>query len=407
MPKSLDLEISEHYAPLFDVEHPNYNSRYQVYYGGRGGGKSWQIARGLILRAFLNKSLILCTREIQNSINDSVLRLLSNQIELMGLSYFFEVQKTTIRGRNGSEFIFKGLNGLTIDSIKSLEGVDYCWVEEAHSVSEHSWSILIPTIRKETNGVQAQIIASFNPDMADDPVFTRFVLNSPPSTYICKINYTDNEHCPQTIIDEANYLKSVDYDAYAHIYLGEVRQHSDAQIFKGKYKVESFDIDQSYGEPLQGADWGFSTDPTVLMRVYIKDRTLFVRNENYKLHCEITDTPAMFDCTDNVRDYVVRADNARPEIISHMHREGFKIKPADKWPGCVEDRISFLRSFEQIIIHPDCKHTAEEMRLYSYKTDKRTGDVLPDIIDKHNHCIDAIGYAVTPLIKRKVTNFTV
>ena len=206
MPKSLDLEISEHYAPLFDVEHPDYNSRYQVYYGGRGGGKSWQIARGLILRAFLNKSLILCTREIQNSINDSVLRLLSNQIELMGLSYFFEIQKTTIRGRNGSEFIFKGLNGLTIDSIKSLEGVDYCWVEEAHSVSEHSWSILIPTIRKETNGVQSQIIASFNPDMADDPVFTRFVLNGPPSTYICKINYTDNEHCPQTIIDEANYL---------------------------------------------------------------------------------------------------------------------------------------------------------------------------------------------------------
>ena len=134
---------------------------------------------------------------------------------------------------------------------------------------------------------------------------------------------------------------------------------------------------------------------------------MFVRNENYKLHCEITDTPAMFDRTDNVRDYVVRADNARPEIISHMHHAGFKIKPADKWPGCVEDRISFLRSFEQIIIHPDCKHTAEEMRLYSYKTDKRTGDVLPDIIDKHNHCIDAIGYAVTPLIKRKPKNWTI
>ena len=401
MPKSLDLEISEHYAPLFDVDHPDYNSRYQVYYGGRGGGKSWQIARGLILRAFLNKSLILCTREIQNSINDSVLRLLSNQIELMGLSYFFEIQKTTIRARNGSEFIFKGLNGLTIDSIKSLEGVDFCWVEEAHSVSEHSWSILIPTIRKETNGIQAQIIASFNPDMADDPVFTRFVLNSPPSTYICKINYTDNEHCPQTIIDESNYLKRVDYEAYAHIYLGEVRSHSDAQIFKGKYRVESFEIDSTYGNPLQGADWGFSTDPTVLMRVYIKDNNLYIRNELYKIGCEVTDTPAMFDRLSDARKYQIRADNARPEIISHMAKQGFKITSAEKWPGCVEDRISFLRSFEQIIVHPDCEHTAEEMRLYSYKTDKRTGDVLPDIIDKHNHCIDAIGYALTPLIKKK------
>ena len=112
-------------------------------------------------------------------------------------------------------------------------------------------------------------------------------------------------------------------------------------------------------------------------------------------------TPDLFNQVPGARDYAIRADNSRPEMISFMKRAGFKIEAADKWPGCIVDRVSFLRNFEQIIIHPDCKHTAEEFRLYSYKTDKRTGDILPDIIDKHNHCIDALGYAITPLIRKK------
>ena len=193
--------------------------------------------------------LILCTREIQNSISDSVLRLLEDQIKLLSIGHYFDIQKTTIKGRNGSQFIFKGLNSETIDSLKSLEGADVCWVEEAHSVSGKSWSILIPTIRKPGS----QIFISFNPDLATDPVYQRFVINTPPKTYICKVNYTDNPDCPQEAKDEAEYLKRVNYDDYAHIWLGEVRQHSDAQVFKGKYRIESFDVDESFGYPLIGA----------------------------------------------------------------------------------------------------------------------------------------------------------
>ena len=393
---TLKLTTTEQFAPLHDISHSSYNSRYQVYYGGRGGRKSWEVARGILMRAFYEKKLILCTREIQNSINDSVLRLLNDQINMLGLEYFYEVQKTTIKGANGSEFIFKGLNGLTIDSIKSLEGADICWVEEAHSVSDHSWQILIPTIRKQGS----QIYVTFNPDLPDDPVLTRFINNTPPDTYVAKVSYLQNPDCPQTLIDEADYLKRVDYDAYAHIWLGEVRSHSDAQVFKKKFRIESFEVDGSYGPPLDGADWGFATDPTVKVRSYVKDDKLFVRHETYKVGCEVDDTPALFDRIPDSRKYVTRADNARPELISYMKRAGFNIQAADKWPGCPEDRVDFMRSFEKIIVHPDCVHTAEEMRLYSYKTDKRTGDVLPELLKKHDHCIDAIGYSITPLIRR-------
>jgi phage terminase large subunit len=394
---TLKLKTIEQFTPLHDVQHPAYNNRYQVYLGGRGGRKSWEIAKAILLRAFYEKKLVLCTREIQNSINDSVLRLLADQIELMGLSYFYEVQRTTIKGLNGSEIIFKGLNGMTIDSIKSLEGADICWVEEAHSVSDHSWQILIPTIRKEGS----QIFISYNPDLPDDPVHTRFYLNTPPNCYISKVSYLDNPDCPQTLIDEAEYLKRVDYEAYAHIWLGETRNHSEAQVFKNKYKVESFEIDESFGYPLDGADWGFATDPTVKVRSYIKGNKLYIRHEAYKVGCEIDDTPALFDKIPHSRKYMTRADNARPELISYMKRAGFEIKSADKWEGCAEDRVQFMRSFEMIIVHPDCKHTSEEMRLYSYKTDKRTGDVLPELLKKHDHCIDAIGYSITPMIKRR------
>lgn len=399
----LEIETIEQFTPIFEPEHPQYKARYKVFYGGRGGRKSWEVARACLLKALQSKTLVVCTREFQNSISDSVLRLLANQIELLGLSYFFEVQKTTIIGKNGSEFIFKGLNGLTVDSIKSLEGADICWVEEGHSVSDHSWRVLIPTIRKPNS----EIYITFNPDLPTDPVYVRFIAQSPDNCYVSKVNYLDNPDCPAVLIEEANYLKRVDYEAYSHVWLGEVRYHTEAQVFKGKYRVETFEVDQSYNYPLNGADWGFSVDPTVSIRCYIKDRKLYIRNEAYKVGCEVDDTPALFEKIPESRQYNIRADSARPELVSYMKRAGFAIESVEKWPGCVEDRIDFMRNFEAIIVHPDCIHTAEEMRLYSYKTDKRTGDVLPVLLDKHNHCIDAIGYALTPLIKVKQENWVV
>ena len=396
----VEIETIAQFRPLHDPEHPSYYDPYQVYYGGRGGRKSWEVARALLIRGMREKKLVLCTREIQNTIADSVLRLLASQIEMLGMGYFWDVQKTTIIGRNGTEFIFKGLNSITIDGIKSLEGTDICWVEEGHSVSDKSWEILIPTIRK----AGSQMFVTFNPDQPDDPVMTRFVVKRPPACYVAKVSYLDNPDCPQKLIDEANYLKEVDYEAYAHVWLGEVRAHTDAQVFKAKYQVSSFEPDSSFGDPLYGVDWGFSVDPTVMVRLFVKEGYLYIRDEAYKVHCEVDHTDSLFDRVPGSRKYRVRADNARPELISHMRRKGFNMTKVDKWPGCVQDRIDFMRNFRQIIIHPDCTHTAEEMRLYSYKIDKRTGDILPDVVDKHNHCIDAIGYALTPIIRKHDTD---
>lgn len=390
----VQIDTIRQFVPLYDPSNSYYKSRYQVYYGGRAGRKSWEIARALLTRAMTGRLRILCAREFQNSIADSVHKLLSDQIEMLGYSAYFNIQKTIITSNTGSSFIFKGLAAQNINSIKSMEGIDVVWIEEAQAVSEHSWSILIPTIRKKGS----QIIVSFNPDLESDPTYQRFILGELPDCYVTKVNYTDNPDCPEEAKHEAEYLKRVDYESYAHIWLGELRKHSEAQIFRN-WVVDRFEVDATFGYPLLGADWGFSVDPTTLVKSYIKDRILYVRSEAYKVGAEIDDTPKLFDTVTDSRLYTIRADNARPELISNIRSKGFKIQAADKWPGCVEDRIGFIKNFEKVIIHPDCSHTAEEFRLYSYKVHKLTGDVLPDVLPLNDHCIDAIGYALTPLIK--------
>jgi phage terminase large subunit len=393
---TIDHVATKSFEVLYNPNHEYYYARYKTFLGGRGGRKSWEIAAALIIRTYKEKKLILCTREIQNSIADSVISLLASTIERLNLTEFFEIQKTTIIGVNGSEFKFKGLNGLTIDSIKSFEGADICWVEEAHSVSKRSWEVLIPTIRKQGS----EIWSSFNPDLPTDPVYEKFVINPPDNAYVKKVSYLNNPDCPQTLIDEAEYLRKVDYEAYSHIYLGEVRHHSDAQVFKKKYRVQHFEVDETFGYPLTGADWGFDPDPTAVVRFYIKDNILYIRNEAYKVGCEIRDLPALFEKIPEARKWPIKADLARPELIKHLDREGFTISKADKWEGCKQDRVDFMRNFLDIIIHPSCTHTAEEFRLFSRKVDKRTGEILPILLDKHDHCIDAIGYGLTPMIKK-------
>lgn len=172
--------------------------RYKVLYGGRGGGKSWAVARALLVQAAKTPMRVLCTREVQKSIKDSVHRLLSDQIAAMGLGGFYEVLETEIRGKNGSAFLFAGLLQHTIDSIKSFEGVDRVWVEEAHSVSKKSWDVLVPTIRKPGS----EIWATFNPQLDSDEVYARFVLAGRADCVALKVNYSENPWFPQVLEDE-------------------------------------------------------------------------------------------------------------------------------------------------------------------------------------------------------------
>lgn len=373
-------------------------SRYKIAYGGRGSSKSWAFARLLLLRVVRSPAAlrVLCARELQISIRDSVHRLLSDQIGHMGIGYYFDVGESYIRCSNGSEFLFKGLRH-NAGEIKSMENISICWVEEAQAVSEDSWTLLIPTIRAPGS----EIWVTFNPDQETDPTYRRFVLSPPPGAIVRKVNWHDNPWFPPELEAERRHMLETDLDAYNWVWEGECRKASDAQVLKGKWVVEPFAPEPEWDGPYFGCDWGFSSDPAALVRLFIHDWTLYIEHEAYGVGVEIDHLPAMFDLVPGSRERLIRADSARPETISFMRRQGFKMIGAEKYKGSVEEGVEFLRSFKRIVIHPRCKHAAEEAKLWSYKTDRLTGDVLPVLVDAHNHCWDGVRYALEPAIKAK------
>jgi phage terminase large subunit len=375
--------------------------RYKVLHGGRGSTKSWSVARALLLKGAAERKRILCTREVQRTIQDSVHKLLSDQVDMMGLRHLYTIQSQSLKSSVGSEFIFAGLK-TDPNKIKSTEGVDICWVEEAEKISHMSWEILIPTIR--TPG--SEIWITFSPSEKTDPTYKRFILTKPDGAMVREVNWRDNPWFPEELKKEKDYLARVDMDAYMHVWEGKCRKIGLASIFGNKCVVESFDIGKDWVGPYFGADWGFANDPTTLEKCWVGPgqmggQNLYIEKEVYGVGIELDYTPAKFDQIPESRKYRIRADNSRPETISYLRRQGFMIKPAAKWPGSVEDGIAFIRTFERIVIHPQCIHTIEESHLYSYKVDPLTNDILPDIVDKHNHCWDAVRYAIEPIVKRK------
>jgi phage terminase large subunit len=388
--------------------------RYKNYWGGRGGAKSWSFARALTSLAAARPLRILCTREYQSSIRDSVHKILSDQIYSLGLSQYYDITRDSLKSQVGSEFIFKGLQHST--EIKSTEGVDICWVEEAQSVSEESWKILIPTIRKPGS----EIWMSWNTGEEEDPTYQRFVTNPPDDMVGGKVGWQDNPWFPEVLELERLYLLRVDPDAYDHIWEGNPKKISEACIFKGKFVVDEFEA--PHGTRFYyGGDHGFSNDPATLIRCFIKDRHLYIDYEAYDIGVELDDLPKLYEggtsedgkrVWEGIPDaklWPIRFDNSRPETISHVKRKGFRAESCLKWPagpgkkGSVIEGIEFIRKFEKIHIHQRCKHTAQEFKLYSYKVDKLTGAILPLIVDKHNHCIDALRYSLDRMIHAQVS----
>ena len=208
--------------------------RYKVAYGGRGGMKSWTFSKALVIKAALEKLRILCTREYQNSIQESVHRLLTDQIAVLGLYDKFIITQTSITCINGSEFIFAGLKN-DPQKIKSTEGVDICWVEEAQKVSNSSWEILIPTIRQ----AGSEIWVSYNPDEEHDPTHVRFVLNTPPNAKVVKVGWQDNPWFPAELEAERQYLLKTDPEAYQNVWEGFCRKHSEGAYY-GQFIVDAY-----------------------------------------------------------------------------------------------------------------------------------------------------------------------
>ena len=217
---SLDLTLAAPFEPLLNP------CRYKVVYGGRGSGKSYSIAMLLVLAAYQRPLRILCAREIQKSITDSVHQLLVDTIDRLGLLGHFEVQKTQILGKNGSRFLFEGLRS-NISKVKSMEGIDRVWIEEAESVTNASWDTLIPTIRKDNS----EIWVSFNPLDEMDATYQRFVVEPPPGSFVVKVNYDENPWFPETLEAERLHLKEKNAALYAHIWEGDCYANKDGAYY--------------------------------------------------------------------------------------------------------------------------------------------------------------------------------
>jgi len=369
-------------------------ARYKGAHGGRGSAKSHFFATEAIKESIRRPTDILCVRETQKSLQQSCKKLLEQKIEYLNAGAYFEVQdkrifsKCTADEKTG-QIAFEGLANHTNESIKSFEGFRIAWTEEAQSLSQRSLDLLRPTIRLP----ESELWFSWNPNLPSDPIDV--LLRSgitPPNAVVVEANYRDNPWFPDVLREEMEYDRARDPDKYAHVWLGEYQRNSEARVFRN-WVVEDFDARPGTVFRL-GADWGFSVDPSVLVRCYLEGNRLYVDWEAYQVGCEIVNLPELFMSVPESEKWPITADSARPETISHMQRHGFpRILPAVKGAKSLEEGVEFLKSFD-IVVHPRCRHVVDELTMYSYKTDPLTGNVLPILADKDNHCIDALRYAL-------------
>ena len=382
------------------------NVRYRGAHGGRGSAKTRSFALMTAVKGYQFaeagiSGVILCAREFMNSLADSSMEEVKQAVRSVNwLNDYYDIGQNYIRTKNGLiSYVFCGLRH-NLDSIKSKARILICWVDEAENVSEMAWRKLTPTVREDNS----EIWVTWNPEVEGSPTDLRFRQNPPENSAIVELNYNDNPFFPDVLEQERlNDLARLDYATYAWIWEGAYLENSDKQVLNGKYVIQEFDDDlyKKADRLLFGADFGFANDPNTLIRFFILDDCLYIEYEAYGVHVELDEMPQFYDSVPESRKWPIKGDSSRPETISYIKREGFKISAAKKWQGSVEDGISHLRGFKKIVIHPRCKNTAEEARLYSYKTDRVTEEVLPIIEDKHNHCWDAIRYGLDGYIKQR------
>ncbi len=379
---TLDIDTPRVFKPLLT------KSRYKGAHGGRGSGKSHFYAEALIEKCLVKKTSGVCIREVQKSLDQSVKKLLEIKIEDLGVGSFFKVQDVKILTPNGGNIIFQGMQNHTADSIKSLEDYDVAWVEEAQSISQRSLDLLRPTIRKD----DSELWFSWNPNSEEDPVDVLLRGEDlPPNSVVVEANYSDNPFFPDVLKEEMLFDLKRDHGKYLHVWMGEYQQQHEAMVFKN-WHVEEFEAPADAIFRF-GADWGFAVDPTVLVRCYIVGKKLYVDYEAHKVGCDIDFTPDLFATISESEKWPITADSARPETISYVKKHGFPhIAQAVKGPGSIEDGVEFLKSYD-IVVHPRCVKTIQELKSYRYKTDPLTEKVLPIFEDKHNHVIDSLRYA--------------
>lgn len=382
MAKTLEIATPRWLLPLLEP------ARYKGAHGGRGSGKSHAFAEMLVERCIMGKTDAVCIREVQKSLAQSVKRLVELKIETLGVGHLFDIQQSLIKGPHGGLIIFQGMQNHTADSIKSLEGFNVAWVEEAQSLSQRSLDLLRPTIRKPNS----ELWFTWNPSKDTDPVDALLRgVSPPPDSAIVQANFKDNPWLPDVLRSELEYDRDRDPGKFSHIWLGEYQRNSEARVFRN-WRVDEFEAPPGVTFRM-GADFGFSIDPSVLVRCYIEGRNLYIDHEAWQIGCEIDRMPDLFMSVPEAERWPMVADSSRPETISYLRNHGFpKVLAAVKGARSVEEGVEFLKSFD-IIVHPRCQHVIDELTLYSFEIDPQTQLVLPKLADKNNHCIDALRYA--------------
>lgn len=344
---------------------------------------------------------VLCVREFQASIKESFHAELKNAIESVPwLAAQYDLGIDYLRGKNGTEFIFRGLRHNT-SSLKSLAQIDLTIVEEAEDTPEHSWLALLPTVFRTP---KSETWVIWNPHKDGSSTDKRFRKNPPEGSHFVEMNYDDNPWFPAGLEAQRRQdRENMDDSTYRWIWEGAYRENSDAQVFAGKFTSRDFVPQKNWSGPFYGLDFGFSQDPTAGVKCWVHDNDLYIEHEAGKVGLELDATTTyLTERLPGIEKHTIRADSARPESISYLKRKGLpNIAGVAKGKGSVEDGISHIKSYGQVVIHPRCKAVLNEFRSYSYKVDKHTGDIMPTIVDANNHYIDALRYALEPAMRRR------
>jgi phage terminase large subunit len=376
-------------------------SRYRILWGGRGGAKSWGIARALLILGARKPLRILCAREFQTSLKDSVHKLLCDQIESLGLMGFYQITQASIRAQNGTEFFFSGLKN-NVTNIKSFEGVDICWVEEAANVSKLSWNVLIPTIRKEGS----EIWISFNPELETDETYQRFVVKPPNDSIVTKVNWSDNPWFPETLNLERESLKNRDMDSYNTVWEGVCRQTVDGAIFAREMQMAELQqrITNVFYDPAKPVHavfdlgWSDSTAIWFLQYVGMETRLLrYVEDSQQTISYYLSKMQTfgyVYDTLWLPHDAENKTLAANGKSIEEIVRgAGYKTQILPRVP--IVDSINAART-----IFPACwfdrENTAQGidcLRHYRYEVDPNTGQFSKQPLhDHYSHGADAFRY---------------
>lgn len=402
---TVSITIPDALVPVFAPERGEV--RYRCMYGGRGSGKSFTAAKMAAIWASMETLRVLCTREFQASIRESFHAELRNAINSEPwLAQDYDIGVEYIRHKKtGSEFFFRGLRN-NIASIKSMAQIDLTIVEEAEDIPEDSWQALLATIFRTD---KSELWAIWNPRVDGSPVDKRFRKNPPDNCVIAEVNWSDNPWFPPALEELRRHeQKTLEDSTYQNIWEGAYLTRTEAQVFSGRYRVEDFQPNPKWDGPYIGADWGFAKDPNAAILIWKHGSTLYFEKEYYSVGDEIDKIGGgILKAIPEAATHVVRGDSARPDIISYLRRPTNqsggsgqipRLEGAEKGKGSVLDGIEFMRSHE-LVVHPRCTNLLQELRNYSYKVDRLSGDVLPDVVDDWNHLVDSSRYALMPIMK--------